>query len=142
MDISVVIPLYNEDEGKVQVWERGKKFYAKISGICARYNKSPIVSQTFEIERHGKAGDTQTQYEIYRTEDPADDTKLEDFEMPDVLGSIVLDKTAEDMEFYLSEGYFPPTDEEVPVRRGRREEAKEAEEPVRRRGRRTPADSF
>lgn len=141
------IPVYNIDEDKVQLWERGKTFFGKISGICARYNKAPIVSQTFEIERHGKPKDTKTTYEIYRTEDPADDTQIEDFDIPEVLGGIVLDKTAEDMEFFLSEGYFPPTESEAPVRRSSTRERevddrsdRSSEMPVRRRpGRRTPA---
>ena len=110
------VPLYNEDEQKVQVWERGKKFFAKMSGICARYNKAPIVAQTFEIQRNGKPGDTSTTYEIYRSDEPADDTKLEDFE------------------------YFPP-DGEAPVRRSTnsRDTRQSREMPVRRSGRRTPA---
>jgi hypothetical protein len=134
------IPVYNEDEDKVQVWERGKKFFGKMSGICARYGKKPIVSQTFEIERNGKPGDTQTTYEIYRTDEPADNKTLDDFEMPEVLGKAVLDKTADDMEFYLENGYFPPEDE--PVRRASRREEPEEEERPARRGRRTPSDSF
>ena len=53
------IPVYNEDTKKVQVWERGKKFFNKISGICARYgSKNDIVSQTFDIQRNGAKGDT------------------------------------------------------------------------------------
>lgn len=138
------IPIYNEDEQKVQIWERGKKFFAKISGICARYNKAPIVSQIFEIERHGKPGDQQTTYEIYRTDDPADDTRLEDFDMPEVLGSIVLDKTADDMEFFDNHNYFPP-EGEAPVRRSStREREVEADEdmPRRRSARRTPERGF
>ncbi len=128
------IPLYNEDEDKIQVWERGKKFFSKISGICSRYNKAPIVSQTFEIVRNGKPGDKQTSYEIYRTDEPADDTRVEDFEAPNILGSTILDKTAEDMEFYLEEGYFPPEEDEMPTRRSSRRDEEEA--PRRRSSRR------
>ena len=137
------IPLYNEDAGEVQVWERGKKFISQISGVCSRYSKSPIVSQLFEIERNGKAGDQGTTYNIYRTDDPADDTKLEDFEMPTILGYKILDKTAEDMEYYLEEGEFPP--EEAPTSRASRRREEDSA-PQRRSGRRTPArrneDSF
>lgn len=136
------IPIYNEDEDKVQVWERGKKFFGKMSGICSRYGKHPIVSQTFEIERNGAKGDTQTTYEIFRTDDEPDDKTLEDFEMPEILGSIVLDKSADDMEFYLENGYFPPEDE-APRRssRNRDEEAPaRREETSRRTRRRTPAN--
>lgn len=147
------IPVYNIDEDKVQVWERGKKFFSKMSGICARYGgKSPIVSQTFEIERNGKPGDTQTTYEIYRTDDPADDTQLEDFDMPEILGGVILDKSYEDMDFYLENGYFPPEDDGVSSSRrsSRRDDVEEEDErPARREnsqsrrsGRRTPSDKF
>lgn len=133
------IPVYNEDTKKVQVWERGKKFFNKISGICARYgSKNDIVSQTFDIQRNGAKGDTNTTYEIFRTDDAPDDKTLDDFEMPNILGSIVLDKSAEDMEFYLDKGYFPAEDD-VP-RRSSSKERDEEEAPRRRR--RTPADSF
>lgn len=134
------VPLYNLDEDKVQIWERGKKFFAKLSSLLSRYDRDPIVSQVFEIERNGRAGDTQTSYEIFRLdrEYPTDDTKLEDFEMPNILGGLVLDKSAEDMEFYLAEGYFPDDNAEQPRRRN----SNNADERPRRR---TPAnneDSF
>lgn len=146
------IPLYNEDEDKVQVWERGKKFFNKLSSVLSRCDADPICSQTFEIERNGKPKDTQTTYEIYQTKDKPDDTVLDDFDMPNILGGIVLDKSAEDMEFYLEEGYFPPEDEEPVRRRGgsRRDAEEEDERPARREresssrrtGRRTPSDKF
>lgn len=108
------IPIYNEDEQRVQVWERGKKFISKISSICARYPN--VVSHVFEIERNGKKGETSTTYEIYEVS--KDDTTLEDLpEQKDVLGTLVLDKTADDMEFYLDNEYFPPDGDEVVVRR-------------------------
>lgn len=126
------IPVYNIDEDKVQMWERGKKFISKISSICARY--PDVVSHKFEIERNGKKGETTTTYEIYEV--GKDETTLED--LPDVanpLGSIVLDKSADDMEFYLDNEYFPPDGEEAPVRR-REPREREEERPVRRTPRR------
>ena len=46
---------------------------------------------------------------------------LEDLpEVPNPLGGLVLDKSAEDMDFYLESGYFPPDgddEDEQPVRR-------------------------
>ena len=144
------IPLYNEDEDKVQVWERGKKFFNKLSSVLSRCDADPICSQTFEIERNGKPKDTATTYEIYQTKDKPDDAVLDDFDMPNILGGILLDKSAEDMEFYLEEGYFPPEDDEPVRRRGgsRRDEEEEDERPARREsssrrtGRRTPSDKF
>lgn len=131
------VPLYNVDEDKVQVWERGKKFVAKISSICARYPN--VVSHVFEIERNGKKGEQTTTYEIYEVD--KDSTTLEDLpEITDPLGTIVLDKSADDMEFFLDNGYFPPDGDEVPVRR---RSSKAEEQPVqeeRRSTRRTPAN--
>jgi len=109
------IPLFNIDKDRIETWERGRKFGAKLSSMCSRYPH--LVSHIFEIERNGKAGDTQTTYEIYETAD--DDTKIEDFEIPNALGTIVLDKTADEMQTYLRTGNFPNdgTDEEPPRRR-------------------------
>ena len=127
------IPIYNIDQKKVQVWERGKKFFSKISSICARYPN--VVSHRFEIERNGAKGETTTTYEIYEV--GSDDTTLDDLpEALDPIGSIILDKSAEDMEFYLENDYFPPEDDEMPVRR--RSSTSDSEE---RSSRRTPATS-
>lgn len=127
------IPLYNIDEDKVQIWERGKTFFSKMSSICSRYPN--LVSHVFDIERNGKPKETTTRYEIYPVSQ--DDTTLDDFTLPKILGGLILDKTAEDMEYYLDEGVFPPDDEEeeeAPVRR--RSESRTSE---RRPARRTPA---
>lgn len=133
------IPLYNEDANAVQIWERGKKFFAKISSICARYaQKGNLVCHTFDIERNGKAGSTQTTYEIYETGEDVN-VSLEDYDMPQILGGLVLDKTAEDMEYYLENGYFPDAESNEPIRRRGRTDTAD-EEPARRSGgRRTPS---
>ena len=132
------IPIYDEDDGEIKIWERGKNFFAKISGICARYAKDgiPLVSHTFDIERHGKPGDTQTTYEIFETGN--DDTKLEDLgEIPDVLGTIVLDKSADEMSYFLDNDEFP----EEGARPARRNNSNEQ---IRRRtpARRSEEDTF
>ena len=143
--VKLYIPLYDIDEDEVKIWERGKNFFAKMSSICARYSNAntPLVAHTFDIERHGKKGDTSTVYEVYET--GCDDTTLEDLpEIPEILGTIILDKTAEDMEYYLDYDCFPNNDG-APQRsesarteradrteRGRREESQPT-------GRRTPS---
>lgn len=110
------VPLYNIDEDKVQVWERGKKFFAKLSSICARYaNKEGLCSHVFEIERNGKPGDTQTSYEIYEVDN--DGAKLEDLPEFEGMSGIVLEKTAEEMEKYLATGSFD-SESTSTVRRG------------------------
>lgn len=134
------IPIYNVSQDKIQVWERGKKFFQKMSSLCSRY--PDLVSHIFEIERNGVSGDTSTTYEIYEVDQ--DDTTLDDFEIPETVGGVVLDKTAEDMEYFLESGEFPPEENERPRRRESREEAprrREREQQPERRstGRRTPA---
>ena len=125
------VPVYNIDEDRIQIWERGKKFFAKISSICARY--SNLVSHVFEIERNGKAGDTQTTYEIYEVSQ--DETTFEDLpEMPDILGGLVLDKTYEDMNYFLDNDEFPSDDSGSTPRRGN----DTPRDDVRPTGRRTP----
>lgn len=115
------IPLWNEDEQKVQIWERGKKFFSKISSICSRYaSNNDLVQQVFEIERNGAKGDQQTTYEIYPVGQP-DNSRIEDFTSDGVelLGNLILDKTPEEMDEYLSRGSFGSTSNDAPViRRG------------------------
>lgn len=134
------IPLYDIDEDEVKIWERGKNFFAKMSSICARYatGNTPLVSHSFDIERHGKKGDTSTTYEIYET--GCDDVTLDDLpEVPEVLGTIILDKTAEEMEFYVEEGYFPNNDGAPSRSDSRRDEEPSNNRSERPTGRRTPS---
>lgn len=98
------VSLYDVDADEVKVWDRGKTFLSKLSSLCARYN--PLVATPFEIERNGKKGDTNTTYETYAME--TDDMTLDDMpEAPQILGAIVLDKSFEDMEYFLDYGDFP-----------------------------------
>ena len=102
------IRLYDEDSGEVKVWDRGKTFFSKLSSLCSRYN--PLVATPFEIERNGKKGDTSTTYETYALE--SDETTLEDLpETEDLLGTLILDKTFEELEYFLDNGEFEDTDD-------------------------------
>lgn len=144
----IFVPLYNEKAGQLQFWERGRKFYAQISSLVSRYKNT--VARTFDIERNGKPGDTATSYNFYPLGDP-DGTTVQDIlddlgldEMPSPIGTIILDKTADDMEYYVSNGDFPERQTEV-RRRGTTPPPDTADvpfdedEPAPRRGRRTPA---
>lgn len=132
--VKYFIPVYNITDDKVQVWERGKKFGAKISSLCQRYPHT--VAHTFDVERNGKPGDTTTTYEIYETSQ--DETVMEDFveELPEILGGLVLDKSADDMQYYLDNECFPDENAQ-PVRRregGRRDSQETRRTPGSRRG--------
>lgn len=137
------IPLYNIDDDSVQIWERGKNFLSTLSSAMSRYPN--FVSHIFEVERNGKPKDTKTTYMLYEVDQ--DDTKLEDFEVPEILGGVVMDKSADDMEYFLQEGEFPPEDEEeeAPRRRGSGRSGRESnrnEEPEEAlRGRRASSQS-
>lgn len=104
--VKLFIPIYNVDEQKVQVWERGKKFFAKMSSLCGRYaDRDNLVQHEFDIERHGAKGDQTTSYEIYEVS--KDETSLADLpELPN-MDTLVLEKTAEEMQYYLDNNKFP-----------------------------------
>lgn len=118
VQVKYFVPLYNLDTETYQTWERGKKFGAKLTSICSHYPNT--VSHIFEIERNGKAGDTQTTYEIFETGTTPEVT-LESFDVPNPLGTIILDKTAEEMETFLDTGDFgddaPQSEASAPQRR-------------------------
>ena len=140
VNAKLFIPVYDVESGTVKIWERGKKFFGKIAGLCSRYaSKDPLVSHIFEIERHGKKGDTQTTYEVY--ECGADETILEDLpEVPTILGSTVLDKSKDELQYYVDYGEFPGAESsnERPARRSTSSD----DMPVRRRTPRSNEDTF
>lgn len=127
------IVMYQHEDGKVKIWERGRQFISKLQGLINRYN--PLEEKVFEIERHGKAGDTSTKYEVYPL-DGVDSVNLDDIEMPELEGSLILQKSFEEMEEYLDTGSFPNTGDssDAPIRR-RGAEAPRSSAPARR----TPA---
>lgn len=128
------IVMFQHEDGKVKIWERGRQFISKLQGLINRYN--PLEDKVFEIERHGKAGDTSTKYEIYPL-DGVQSVNLDEVEMPELEGSLILQKSFDDMEYYLDNGNFPSEDSDnEPVRRrGAEAPARRAAAPARR----TPA---
>lgn len=100
------IKLYNEDAGECQIWERGKTYFQRLASLASRYN--PLVNEVVEIERSGKKGDKQTSYEFYPIENS--EVNLDDYECSEPLGTIILDKTADEMNEFLDTGSFPETE--------------------------------
>lgn len=126
------VVMYQHDDGKVKIWERGKQFIGKLQGLFNRY--TPLSNYVFEIERHGKAGDKETKYEIFPM-DRVEPFDLSEVEKPELQGGLIMEKSAEEMEIFLQTGNFPSDDEP---------EAPPARTDVRRRGapettRRAPA---
>ena len=137
----VFIPLYNIEDDEIQMWERGKAFYPELNGYVSRHPN--VVSYITEVERNGKPKDTNTTYKLYEAMDQGDEqVTYEDFdgEIPEILGRYILDKSADDMEYFLQYREFPEEDE-APVRRRESQHDRNEETPRRgRRGRRA-ADS-
>lgn len=124
--------MYQHDDSKVKIWERGKNFIAKLQSLCNRY--TPLSDYVFEIERNGKAGDMSTRYEIFPM-DRVDPVDLTDIEKPELLGGLILEKDAEEMDVYLETGNFPATEdaapaEQPPARRGAPASRRTTEEPA------------
>lgn len=113
----MILSMYDHADGKVKIWERGKTFRKKIEALFNRYpNLSTMV---FEIERRGAKGDKKTQYEIFPMPD-VDPVDVSEIERPEFIGSFILDKSPDEMQYYLDNGEFPETEsktEEEPVRR-------------------------
>lgn len=120
--VRVFIPVYNINADEVQFFDRPKAYIAKLQKLMARYKDFP--SHIFDIERNGAKGDQQTTYDFIEVDE--DDVTLDDLpEVPNVLGTAITNATADDMEYYLDNGQFPPS--------GNRDDDEEDEEPVRRR---------
>ena len=78
------IPVYNIDEDAVQIWDRGKTMFSKMTSLCSRYAvKNHLVNNIFEIERNEEeiavlADIEKTFYEnciVNKHEPPADGEK-------------------------------------------------------------------
>lgn len=111
------LKLMNEETDEVMIWERGNTIWGVLEQRLRRV-KGPVCGTVFEITRIGRAGDPKTTYDIYPIED--DGCLLED--LPDasqVVGSVVLEKTEEEIEDYLDTGSFED-DNKVQDRRSSR----------------------
>jgi hypothetical protein len=96
------LKLYNEDTQECQIWERGKTYFQRMAGLAAHYN--PLCNEVIEVQRHGKKGDMKTTYEFFPVE--SSPINLDDYECSEPLGTIILDKDADEMNEYLRTGEF------------------------------------
>lgn len=108
------------------IWERGASMRKQLSSLINRYGKNGFMNKVFEIERCGKKGDQKTTYQIYPVDDLEEDEcpipNEDELEFPDVLAGIVMDKSYEDMEYYLDNEEFPKEDDDSHKRSGSRAE--------------------
>ena len=117
------IQLYIPEEDAVKTWDRGRNFVQKIQTYINRYGS--LVNYPIEIERKGKAGDSNTTYELFVMEN--DGMTLEDFpEKQELLGTFILDVSAEDMECMIEGNYTI----EAQADNGNRRERSDARQPA------------
>lgn len=96
------IQMYVPDEDTVKTWDRGRNFVQKIQTYINRYGS--LVNYPIEIERKGKAGDSNTTYELFVMEN--DGQTLEDFpEKQELLGTFILEVSGEEMEQMIDGTY-------------------------------------
>ena len=116
------IPIYDMESKSVKIWQRGKQFASTLSAAMNRAG-TPVCGNVFEIERHGKKGDAGTTYNLWPGQN--DGTKLSDLpEVPDLYGSLIMDKSFDEMEQFVKTGSFDKVEEssyaDVPTDRLRR----------------------
>ena len=105
----------HNDEDKILVWERGKNFVGKIQTYINRLGS--LFAQPVEIERHGKAGDTNTTYELFPLE--VDNAVMEDYpERLNLIGSFILELSENEMYDVIDGRYHLPGSEENASSRG------------------------
>ena len=101
------VVMYQHEDNQMKIWERGKNFIQQIQGHMNRCSNFP--TWVFQIERNGKAGDMKTTYNLYNmgqgVQGNAVDTS--NIEIPQIMGKVVLQKNAVEMETYLQTGNFP-----------------------------------
>ena len=112
------IQLYDEDDGVVKTWDRGKSFVPKLLTYVNRYGS--LVEQPIEIERQGKRGNKKTTYDLFQLE--KDNAVLEDYpEKQELLGSLILDLSEEQIEEVIDGTFSLDDNSSKPKRRGRQQ---------------------
>lgn len=96
------------NEGGIKIWERGKQFMTLLQGFFNRYPED-FKHKVFEIQRNGKRNDKKTQYTMYLC-DRVDPYDVSDIELPQIIGKIVLQKSYEDLAYYVEHLEFPDTE--------------------------------
>lgn len=99
----IYLNLVNEKTHELLVWERSAQFLDTLEGYIKRYGD--LRDYVFEIERKGSGLDTN--YEIY----PMGSNPIEDKSVlpkpADILGTVFLNKTYDDLSTFVNEGKFP-----------------------------------
>jgi len=95
--VRIFISLYDFRDKKIKIWDRGKTEIANIASLITRYGN--LNEMTYDIERHGKKGDTDTKYQMFPGKASTNDLDpREEICGPD---KFILQKSAEEMTALL-----------------------------------------
>lgn len=101
-----------------EIWERNASTYAyKIKGYLDNYG--PLTNILCKVSRHGKAGDLKTTYDIIPNLSPQQfppdsfPVDVESFEEYRALGTVVMDKSFQEVVEFMNTGTFPERQENV-----------------------------
>lgn len=105
---------YKIENGKVTseagVWDQPARFRETLKSYFMDYGD--LRNIIFKLTRHGRKGDTNTTYslivanpQIYKNEDYVADFSA--FDTFDINRSMVLNKSAEELQYYVENGAFP-----------------------------------
>lgn len=109
-----LIQYVKDDSGNIvpqpKIWERSASYAVTIKNLIDEYG--PLSDCIFKIRRNGEAGSMNTTYsilygnpQIYRPElYPKDESAFENYS---VVGSIVMDKSFEELSEFITTGEFP-----------------------------------
>lgn len=147
IEIQLYLKLIDKTDNMLKIWTRGKTFYDKIATLSRRYK--PLASHIFEIERIGKKGDMKTTYDFYEIgqdsnikskDDLLKNYTRDEINALNILGSIILDLTYEELEYYVKNGDLYTNDikstnnnasgVDLPLRRGREVKSSNTDEQV------------
>jgi hypothetical protein len=110
--VRLFVQLVDYSDGEqLKVWDRGKTTISNILGLIDKYiDKEPFWKRRFEIERHGKKGDTSTTYMYFPIDVEKMDEELAVEDLPEkqellAENGFVLKKNIEDMKKIANETY-------------------------------------
>lgn len=121
----VVLSMVDVNDKRIKVWQRGPSFLKKLRPYFDNYGD--LTDKVFKIERIGVKGDQQTSYELIPL--PGDRAiDISQYTKPEFLGSVILDKNADEMEYFINNNQFPQTNN-----KSNNNSTNSSDEPVRRR---------
>ena len=99
---------------KPKVWERSIAYAKQLSDLMNEYG--PLTENIFKVKRNGAAGSRETTYSIMYANQKVYDPSIyvyrpELFENYFILGTIVADKSKEELLHYVQYGSFPQVEQ-------------------------------